>query len=737
MSPSPSRLSPRQSSSSGHPALVSVPARASLGLSRPGHISEEGGQLSEALPSSPCSRQRQRSHEFHTYPSREGTKKDTVLDASIESTQRKHQAREAVTLETPLLSSACSPSSFADSSPRKNRSVEPPQLRTSVEAASQQVAGGCRPAASSESSSRGRCLLAAPRHLGVARVLECLGRLCCSCCYYGTLRCCCSCANWDLATAVKDSFRVYRQYLSTGKRPWISLAGVTVPAAFLSAGFYLRGVFRFLLLDCVVIQQSRPHYLSSVFLSGGGREEVEAAGATLGHFSAPGLLHLSNTTTRTPHISSFSSSPSLDLSSLLSAQPLPVSSPRNNTLPLSPSFHASDSNLLSLGSNIAAEDPASSMSVLLALLNLSIPVFSVRLIMSLFPIVLLSYLPPKPLQMIGCILCGFMAFGIGLTLTTLQQHFPTIPPISTSTTASLLYEIGFCWCSFAPLFTSALLPLQGFHTGVRGGATAASYACSRGFTALVMIVVQLWLTLPSSCIGSDNAAATPPSGSSTLRQEMDLSLFPSLGVDMKKSDLLIPFTHRREAGKEVSTKQDQESLSSPEPSGFWGIDTMALAGGAAESMVSTSTTMDDLCSENAVTVSIIACGLYVIAATITLMVTPHVRLPKAILEHGAEQVLQQLQDDAEPKKPLPAGRLERKKGGRSNRKERRQQQQLRRLASQEWTVQWIEGEEEGVVVILDRLYVHRIKQAASGVNVDGVDEEDDDDDDDDEGPDED
>ncbi|EPT31142.1 hypothetical protein TGME49_220430 [Toxoplasma gondii ME49] len=408
----------------------------------------------------------------------------------------------------------------------------------------------------------------------------------------------CLCA---VASAAQKSLPVYRQYLGTKRVT--SLWGVTAPAAFIGAALCLRGFFRFLLLDCVVLRD-------------GEKAVVQPTGGSLGFSS------------RQTQMATLGPLTTLDLPWY--------------GIPVAPVAGVAADPAIRLEPSIEPQ---------LRLFHLSIPVMLVRVLTAILPVFLLSLLPPKPLQMVGGIICGFMSFGIALTLTTLSQRFPSIPPISASKTASLLYEVVFSWCSFAPAFTVALLPLQGFHTGVRGGAAGAASACVRAGAGLAILAVQLLFRLPSwwdfpDIFSTDDTSSAP-------------SLDSVLGADGSA------------AGPSVRTPEQPVGAGLP-----------AVTSG------------DDACSAEAVAAAMFACGYYVIAAALTLMLTTHVRLPKFFGDQIVEEEEEGLQDLT-----AEARRRRRKNSARP---------ELCRLVSQRWGAQWVEGEEEGVGVILDRLYIHLV-----------------------------
>ncbi|KEP61448.1 UNVERIFIED_CONTAM: hypothetical protein HHA_220430 [Hammondia hammondi] len=408
----------------------------------------------------------------------------------------------------------------------------------------------------------------------------------------------CLCA---VASAAQKSLPVYRQYLRTKRVT--SLWGVTAPAAFIGAALCLRGFFRFLLLDCVVLRD-------------GEKDVVQPTG---------GIFGVSSRQTQVATLG-----------------PLTTSDLSWYGVPVPPVAGVAAARAIRLEPSIGPE---------LHLFHLSIPVMLVRVLTAILPVFLLSLLPPKPLQMVGGIICGFMSFGIALTLTTLSQRFPSVPPISASKTASLLYEIVFSWCSFAPAFTVALLPLQGFHTGVRGGAAGAASACVRAGAGLAILAVQLLFRVPSwwdfpDIFSSDDASSAP-------------ALDPAPGADGST------------AGRSVRTP-----------------------GRPVGAGVPAVTSSDDTCSAEAVAAAMFTCGYYVIAAALTLMLTTHVRLPKFF----GDQMIEEEEEDIQGL-TAETRRRRRKNSARP---------ELCRLVSQRWGAQWVEGEEEGVGVILDRLYVHLV-----------------------------
>ncbi|CBZ51455.1 conserved hypothetical protein [Neospora caninum Liverpool] len=464
---------------------------------------------------------------------------------------------------------------------------------------------------------------------------EAAGWCCLSCCVRAGFSCLCPCArrsSGDRGTccpctvplAAKRSIPVYRQYLKTSRVT--SLWGVTAPAAFIGAAFSLRGFFRFLLLDCVVLEATQQGFAQN------GSPPVFSPGQAQTMAALAPLL-------------------SVDFSWFNAIFP---SAP--GAAPIAPG---------PIQSEIGPE---------LHLFQLCIPVMLVRVLTAILPVFLLSLLPPKPLQMVGGIVCGFMSFGIALTLTTLSQRFPSIPPISASKTASLLYEIVFCWCSFAPAFTVALLPLQGFHTGVRGGAAAAASACVRAGAGLAIIVVQLLFRVPSWRNFPDIFSNDDPSLGSPLDSAPAAELSSTTTV---------------------SPPGSMQSGGPPTDTGSVG-----------------QTSSDDACSAEAVAAAMFACGYYVIAAALTLMLTTHVRLPTFF----GDQLI-------EEEESLQQGTTAEATGRIAGRNKRGARPELRRLVSQRWGAQWVEGEEEGVGVILDRLYLHLVTRP--GDNRGGELEEDD------------
>ncbi|PFH36572.1 hypothetical protein BESB_047640 [Besnoitia besnoiti] len=455
--------------------------------------------------------------------------------------------------------------------------------------------------------------------------LPCLGSACVPCSYLCFRRANAERGGWcsrlPVVAAARASLQMYRRYLAA--RHGTALSGITAPAACVGAAFYLRGFFRFLLLDCVVLEEGHQ----------GVSEAVKG-------YDAFGFAQ------RQAASQSSAGSGGSSLFQLLVpvAQAAPPAAPGHLQAALAPGLH---------------------------LFRLETPVMLVRVLTAILPVFLLSLLPPKPLQMVGSIVCGFMSFGIALTLTTLSQRFPSIPPISASRTASLLYEVVFCWCSFAPAFTVALLPLQGFHTGVRGGAAAAAAACVRAGAGLSILLVQLLFNLPVS------------------RSFADM------------------FSGEDSPGPQPSSSGGGLGETAPPPPSL-------ARGDVASSSSATAwhTTSDDTCSAEAIAAAMFSCAFYVVAAALTLMVTTHVRLPKFF----GEQLIEERQDKQAELDARAARRLQTRRQA--------ERPELRRLVSQRWGAQWVEGEEEGVGVLLDRLYLHLINQPAGDVGAD-LEEEDD------------
>ncbi|CEM26523.1 unnamed protein product [Vitrella brassicaformis CCMP3155] len=124
----------------------------------------------------------------------------------------------------------------------------------------------------------------------------------------------------------------------------------------------------------------------------------------------------------------------------------------------------------------------------------SLVVVSVSFVGYVLAIFLISAMAPKQLQLVGFVVLAFVFYGLALSLYSISSY--SSHKIRDYVGASLLYDSVFRFFNFPPNLTTYLIPLECFHTQVRGTFHGIATAAAR--VGALLGLVFSWALLEQS-----------------------------------------------------------------------------------------------------------------------------------------------------------------------------------------------------------------------------------------------